>query len=63
MSGAPSKDADDYDASFEATTLRQARRGLSMTHAERLRCLSQTQQDLARLLGRARPGRQHDPER
>jgi hypothetical protein len=47
-----------FDRGFSEHTLRQARMGLRLTPAERLRWLERTMEELRRLLGRAKKGRQ-----
>lgn len=60
MSGDAAKEGlAEYEASFQATSRRQARRGLAMTHAERMRWLVETQAELLGLLGRARLATRH----
>ncbi len=46
-----------FDAGFEGHRRRQARLGLKLTPAERLRWLEQTMEELRAWLGRARKGR------
>ena len=49
--------ADGFDRGFEGHRRRQARLGLKLTPAERLRWLEETMEELRGLLGRARRGR------
>ena len=51
------EDADAFDRGFEGHRRRQARLGLSLSPAERLRWLEETMEELRGLLGRARRGR------
>lgn len=51
------EDAGDFDRGFDGHRRRQARLGLQLSPAERLRWLEETMDELRRLLGRARPGR------
>ena len=51
------KGAGAFDRGFEGHSRRQARLGLKLTPAERLRWLEQTMEELRGLLGRARQGR------
>ena len=46
-----------FDRGFEGHRRRQARLGLQLSPAERLRWLEETMDELRRLLGRARRGR------
>ena len=46
-----------FDRGFEGNRRRQARLGLQLSPAERLRWLEETMDELRRLLGRARQGR------
>lgn len=46
-----------FDRGFGRHALRQARMGLRLTPAERLRWLERTMDELRRLLGRAKQGR------
>jgi len=46
-----------FDRGFGGHALRQARMGLRLTPAERLRWLERTMDELQRLLGRAKQGR------
>ena len=52
-----------WDRGFDGHRRRQARLGLRLTHAERLRWLEQTMEELRRLVGRARQGRPIGPDR
>ena len=54
--------ADEFDRSFEGHSRRQARLGLTLTPAERLRWLEQTMEELRGLVGRARQGRPNKPK-
>jgi hypothetical protein len=54
---------DGFDHGYDGHRDRQARIGLSMTPAERLRWLEETMEEMRRLLGRARLGRPVDPTR
>lgn len=51
----------EFDRGFEGHSRRQARLGLKLTPAERLRWLEQTMDELRGLLGRARQGRPNKP--
>lgn len=51
-----------FDAGFEGHARRQARIGLDLSPAERLRWLEETMHQLRRLLGRARDGRPVEPK-
>ena len=51
------EDAGEFDRGFEGHRRRQARLGLQLSPAERLRWLEETMDELRRLLGRARRGR------
>ena len=53
--------AGEFDRGFEGHSRRQARLGLSLSPAERLRRLEQTMEELRGLLGRARQGRPNKP--
>lgn len=57
--GRPDEEAG-FDRGFEGHRRRQARLGLRLTPAERLRWLEQTMEELRRLVGRARHGRPLD---
>jgi hypothetical protein len=46
-----------FDRGFDGHALRQARMGLRLTPAERLRWLESAMEELRRLLGRAKLGR------
>ena len=50
-------DEGEFDCGFEGHRRRQARLGLQLSPAERLRWLEETMDELRRLLGRARGGR------
>jgi len=52
----------EFDRGFEGHSRRQARLGLKLTPAERLRWLEQTMEELRGLLGRARQGRPNKPK-
>ncbi len=52
----------EFDRGFEGHSRRQARLGLKLTPAERLRWLEQTMEELRGLLGRARQGRPIKPK-
>ena len=52
----------EFDRGFEGHSRRQARLGLKLTPAERLRWLEQTMDELRGLLGRARQGRPINPK-
>jgi hypothetical protein len=52
-----------YEWGYEEHRRRQARSGLSLTPAERLRWLERTMEELARILGRARDARPFNPRR
>ena len=52
----------EFDRGFEGHSRRQARLGLKLTPAERLRWLEQTMDELRGLLGRARQGRPNKPK-
>ena len=54
--------AEAFDRGFEGHSHRQARLGLKLTPAERLRWLEQTMEELRGLLGRARQGRPIKPK-
>jgi len=54
--------AGEFDRGFEGHSRRQARLGLELTPAERLRWLEQTMEELRGLLGRARQGRPNKPK-
>ena len=49
--------AGDFDGGFEGHRRRQARLGLDLSPAERLRWLEETMEELRDLVGRARRGR------
>ena len=51
------EDAGGFDRGFEGHRRRQARLGLQLSPAERLRWLEETMDELRRLLGRARRAR------
>lgn len=51
-----------FDAGFEGHARRQARIGLDLSPAERLRWLEETMDQLRGLLGRARHGRPVEPK-
>ena len=51
----------DLDWSFEEHRRRQARLGLGLSPAERLRWLEESMEDLRKLVGRARRGRPVTP--
>jgi hypothetical protein len=51
----------EFDRGFEGHSRRQARLGLKLTPAERLRWLEQTMDELRGLLRRARQGRPNTP--
>ena len=51
----------EFDRGFEGHNRRQARLGLKLTPAERLRWLEQTMEELRGILGRARQGRPKKP--
>jgi len=55
--GGREEDEGGFDRGFEGHRRRQARLGLSLSPAERLRWLEETMEDMRRLLGRARRGR------
>ena len=55
------KSADDFDRGFAGHRRRQARLGLRLSPAERLRWLEQTMDELRGLVGRARQGQQLNP--
>lgn len=58
MTAPPGRREDDgFDRGFDGHARRQARLGLPLTPAERLRWLEQTMEELRRLVGRAREGR------
>ena len=57
----PSKGTGDVDWTFEAHRRRQARVGLGLSQAERLRWLEQSMEELRKLAGRARLGRPITP--
>jgi hypothetical protein len=46
-----------FDRGFDGHARRQARMGLRLTPAERLRWLERTMEELRRLVGRAKQGR------
>ena len=52
----------EFDRGFEGHSRRQAKLGLKLTPAERLRWLEQTMDELRGLLGRARQGRPNKPK-
>ena len=52
----------EFDRGFEGHSRRQARLGIKLTPAERLRWLEQTMEELRGLLGRARQGRPNKPK-
>jgi len=52
----------EFDRGFEGHSRRQARLGLKLTPAERLRWLEQTMEELRGLQGRARQGRPNKPK-
>ena len=52
----------EFDRGFEGHSRRQARLGLKLTPAERLRWLEQTMEELRGLLCRARQGRPNKPK-
>jgi len=52
----------EFDRGFEGHSRRQARLGLKLTPAERLRWLEQTMEELRGLLGRARQGHPNKPK-
>lgn len=54
--------ADEFDRGFEVHSRRQARLGLKLSPAERLRWLEQTMDELRGVLGRARQGRPTKPK-
>jgi hypothetical protein len=54
--------ADEFDRGFEGHSRRQARLGLKLTPAERLRWLEQTMEEMRRLVGRARQGLPNKPK-
>lgn len=54
--------AGEFDRGFEGHSRRQARLGLKLSPAERLRWLEQTMDELRGLLGRARQGRPNKPK-
>jgi hypothetical protein len=54
--------AGEFDRGFEGHSRRQARLGLKLTPAERLRWLEQTMDELRGLLGRARQARPNKPK-
>jgi hypothetical protein len=51
-----------FDRGFEGHSRRQARLGLKLTPAERLRWLEQTMEEMRRLVGRARQGLPNKPK-
>ncbi len=51
------QDAGEFDRGFDGRRRRQARLGLQLSPAERLRWLEETMDELRRLPGRARRGR------
>lgn len=51
------EEAEGFDRGFEGHRQRQARLGLTLTPAERLRWLEETMDQLQPLVGRARQGR------
>lgn len=53
-------DGNSFDRGFDGHGRRQARTGLLLTPAERLRWLETTMEEMRRLLGRARQGRPID---
>ncbi len=57
-----SKRVEDPDWDFEGHRRRQARLGLGLSPAERLRWLEQSMEDLRKLVGRARQGRPITPD-
>lgn len=54
--------AGEFDRGFEGHSRRQARRGLTLSPAERLKWLERTMDELRDLLGRARQGRPNKPK-
>lgn len=56
-----SKRAEDLNWDFEAHRRRQARLGLGLSPAERLRWLEESMEELRKLVGRARQGRPVTP--
>ncbi|MBZ5638170.1 MAG: hypothetical protein LAO51_05345 [Acidobacteriia bacterium] len=54
---------DGFDRGYDGHRRRQARIGLSLTPAQRVRWLEETMEEMRRLLGRARLGRPVDPIR
>ena len=50
------EDAGEFDRGFDGHRRRQARLGLQLSPAERLRWLEETMEELRHLLGRARRG-------
>ncbi len=54
---AQSEGTGDFDRGFEGHRRRQARLGLDLSPAERLRWLEETMEELRDLVGRARRGR------
>ncbi len=59
--GRSQSEAGGFDRGFEGHSRRQARIGLRLTPAERLRWLEQTMEELRPLIGRARLGRPVSP--
>lgn len=57
----PSKKSRDLDWGFEGHRRRQARLGLGLSPAERLRWLEESMEELRKLVGRARQGRPVSP--
>jgi hypothetical protein len=55
-------DSGEFDRGFEGHSRRQARLGLKLTPAERLRWLEQTMMELRSLEGRARQGCADNPK-
>jgi hypothetical protein len=53
----PHDESTGFDRGFDGHRLRQARTGLRLTPAERLRWLERTMDELRRMLGRAKQGR------
>ncbi len=57
----PSKRTGDLDWSFEGHRRRQARLGLRLSPAQRLRWLEESMEEFRKLVGRARQGRPVSP--
>lgn len=57
----PSKGSRDMDWDFKGHRRRQARLGLRLSPAERLRWLEESMEELRKLVGRARQGRPVSP--